>query len=212
MNKTKIILVGMLILALALTAAGCRVAPRPEPAPSPAPAPTPNVPGPQTPDMQPVPGQPGTQQVPQQNPNWNAPGTTPGLPNQNVPNNDQAGLTQGTQVAERIADMVTDMEDVERATAVVMGNVAIIGVRMDGGNAQPRRGNRDNAGQREMEQEISRNVENEMNEINEAIVTTDPQIIERVENMSRNIAQGRPITDNFDELAEIVRRMAPTTN
>jgi len=51
-----------------------------------------------------------------------------------------------------------------------------------------------------------------MNEIGEVVVTTDPEITERIENVSRNIAQGRPMSQSFDELAEIVRSINPATN
>lgn len=212
--KTKFLLVGLLIFVMVFAISGCRA---PQPAPSPAPGP--DVPQNQTPDPN----------VPPQDPNWNQPGIPgdpmnpnmiPGPPTpapgpQPAPSPVPApapGATRGrgNQAAERIANMVTEMENVERATAVVMGNMAIIGVRMEGGNGNNQRAqNRDNAAHQEMKQEIAQKVENEMPEISEAMVTADPQITQRIENISQNIAQGRPISESMEELAQIVRDMAP---
>lgn len=206
MSKTKFLLVALLVFVMVFTIAGCRTAPRPAPSPTPAP----NVPPDQTP----------TPNMPPANPNWNQPGVTPqdpANPNLNpapvpapapTPAPAPAPGAGANNAAERIANMVTDMENVDRATAVVMGNVAIIGVRMDGGNAQ-RAQNRDNAAGQEMKQEIARRVEREMPEIGQALVTADPQITDRIENISRNIEQGRPMTESMDEIAQIMRDMAP---
>lgn len=220
MKKTKFVLVGLLIFVMVFAIAGCRV-PQQQPAPSPAPGP--NVPPDQTPDPA----------VPPTDPNWNQPGVTPGDPmNPNItpgpptpapgpqpapspapapapgPGARPGAAGNANNAAERIANMVTEMENVERATAVVMGNMAIIGVRVEGGNNQ-RAQNRDNAAGQEMKQEIAQKVEREMPEIGEAIVTADPEITEKIENISRNVAQGRPLSESFDEIAQIVRDMAP---
>lgn len=206
-------MVGLLIFVMAFAIAGCR-APQQQPAPSPAPGP--NVPPNQTPDPA----------VPPTNPNWNQPGVMPedsmnpnmpGAPTPApgpqpapapAPGARPGGAGNANNAAERIANMVTEMENVERATAVVMGNMAIIGVRVEGGNNQ-RAQNRDNAAGQEMKQEIAQRVEREMPEIGEAIVTADPEITQRIENISRNISQGRPFSESIDEIAQIVRDMAP---
>ncbi len=209
MNKTKLFLVSLLVFVLAFSIAGCRVAPRQEPAPSPAPAP--EVPGPQTPvppgDPAVPPGPGPAPNVPPTDPNWNQPGVTP-RGNQNLSPAPAPQTPNANQAAERIANMVTDMENVERATAIVMGNMAIIGVRVEGGNQQGAQ-NRDNAAGQEMKQEIATRVEREVPEVTEALVTADPEITQRIENISRNIAQGRPISESFDEIGEIIQRITP---
>lgn len=198
-------MVGLLVFVMLFTIVGCRRAPSPAPAPSPVPAP--NVPPDQTPDpyrppVNPSPYNPNVPPAPNMRPAPPAPAPAP------APTPAPRANNRADDTAERIAQMVTRMENVDRATAVVMGNMALIGIRMEGGNEQQAR-NRDNAAGQQMKRQIADKVEREFPEISEALVTTDPEITNRIENISRNIQQGRPISESLDEIAQIIRDITP---
>lgn len=201
MKNRRFILVLSLLLIATLLISGCppfrRPAPERQPAPAPgqpAPAPGQPVPG------QPVPGQPAPGQPPQgidpgRQPT--APDTGPGVQPRQQP------APGAMDLAERVADMATDVQGVDQATVVVISNLALVGITIERG-----------AGRNEVEikREVASIVEDREPSIVNAYVSANPDIVRQLQEISRGIQRGEPITTFFDQITEVLRRMRAETN
>jgi YhcN/YlaJ family sporulation lipoprotein len=169
-KNRKFLLLLSLLLVVSLLISGCPPFRRPAPERQPVPEQRTPDPAPQPTDPSPDPGvQPRTQ---------------PG-PNAN-------------DLANRVADMATDVQGVDNAVVVIISNLAMIGVSLERNNA------RDEA---EVKREVANTVEDREPSIVNAYVSANPDIVRQLEEISRGIQRGEPITTFFDQITEVLRRM-----
>ena len=176
MKNKRLILALSLLLIVTLLISGCPPFRRPEPERQPAPAPVPEI---QPPQQQPA--------VPA--PDMNVQPRQPG--------------PEAMDLAEQIADAATKVEGVDTAIAVVISNLAMVGITLERDTA------RDEV---EIKREVARIVEERQPRIVNAYVSANPDIIRQLQEISRGIQRGEPISTFFEQIGEVLRRMRAETN
>ncbi len=174
-NKRIILILTVLLIATLLTS-GCPPFRRPEPERRPDPAPAPEI------------------QVPQQQPAVPAPDLNV-QPRQPAP--------EAMDLAEQIADAATRVEGVENAVAIVIANLAMVGITLERDTAR---------NEVEIKREVAKLVEERQPRIVSAYVSANPDIIKQLQEISRGIQRGEPISEFFDQIGEVLRRMRAETN
>lgn len=120
--------------------------------------------------------------------------------------NDTQGTNDGmtgdlASRADRIANEVTKHNEVRSATVVITENTALVGVNLTSGTKG------------ELNAEIKRQIEDAVkkadNGIERVSVTADPDLFTRIENIAKDIGQGRPLSGFGQEVEEIIRRITP---
>ncbi|WP_096435577.1 YhcN/YlaJ family sporulation lipoprotein [Alteribacter populi] len=106
----------------------------------------------------------------------------------------------GNEVANHLANLCTELPDIRHATAVVLGPYAVVGL-----DVEP-----------EIDQSDVGTVKHSATEAlaedpygAQAVVTADPDITARLQEMQREIADGQPVSGIMEELAAIVGRLMP---
>jgi YhcN/YlaJ family sporulation lipoprotein len=108
---------------------------------------------------------------------------------------------EGSQeVSRHLVSLATGIPGVEDATAVVLGPYAVVGIDV----------NRklDNSRVGSIKYSVAEALRSDPNGKN-AVVTADPDLVERLREMGREIRQGHPIGGIARELAAIVGRLMP---
>ncbi|MDA8226997.1 MAG: YhcN/YlaJ family sporulation lipoprotein [Desulfitobacterium hafniense] len=109
---------------------------------------------------------------------------------------------QARDAADDIADKVAAVRGVNKASVVVVGNVALIGLDLDKDVEK---------GQTEAIREKAANEAKDDPRIVNAVVETDPDSVGRIQKIADGVRKGRPITEFFDEIGEFFNRLKPTT-
>ncbi|WP_126425948.1 YhcN/YlaJ family sporulation lipoprotein [Brevibacillus marinus] len=129
-------------------------------------------------------------------------------PNQQVPQTQRVKQTapspqrnQSPQAkADRLVQLASKVPNVNDATAVVIGRWAVVGIDVDAHLDRPEVG------------VIKYSVAEALKEDPQgatAVVTADPDIVQRLREMAADIRQGRPVAGFAEELADIVGRLMP---
>jgi YhcN/YlaJ family sporulation lipoprotein len=126
--------------------------------------------------------------------------------NRNVDQNNQDQVLEdfdreeAQKTAERLAELATRVEEVNDATAVVIGPWAVVGIDVDASYDRGRVGN------------IKYSVAEALKEDPAgayAVVTADPDTMQRLREMRAAIENGEPVEGIMNELAEMVGRLMP---
>lgn len=106
-----------------------------------------------------------------------------------------------TERADRIADKVEELDQVNNATVVITENTVLVGIDMD----------RETKGElsADIKEEVEDAVQSVDRQIDRVAVTADPDIFTRIENVANNIGEGRPLSGFGQEIEEIIRRIIP---
>lgn len=103
--------------------------------------------------------------------------------------------------ADKIASEITKHNEVRSATVVITENTALVGVNLTSGTKG------------ELNTEIKKQIEDTVkkadNKIERVSVTADPDLFTRIENIAKDIGQGRPLSGFGQEVEEIIRRITP---
>jgi spore cortex protein len=118
-----------------------------------------------------------------------------GMENQN---NENARM----DVADKAAEKVTALKEVENATVIVTENNAYVAAQLQGGE------NMDLT--KETEKKIADAVKKTDPEINDVFVSTNPDFGDRMEGYADEINKGNPVTGFMEEFNETIRRIFPT--
>ncbi|GAB4263055.1 YhcN/YlaJ family sporulation lipoprotein [Thermincola ferriacetica] len=109
---------------------------------------------------------------------------------------------------EETRDAVNDLETkadtvpgVKKAYVVVVGNVALVGLNIQGAKQEK--------GTDTIKAKVTRVVEADRR-IVKAYVTADPDMLARIREISAGVRQGKPITEFLDEISEMINRLAPS--
>lgn len=109
-------------------------------------------------------------------------------------------LREAQETAQRLAQLATQIKDVKDATAVVLGPWAVVGIDVD---AKEDRGRID---------VIKYSVAEALKEDpagTYAVVTADPDMLQRLREMRTAIEEGRGLEGIMEELADMVGRLIP---
>ncbi|AKL95638.1 sporulation lipoprotein YhcN/YlaJ [Clostridium aceticum] len=216
MKKKKLLLIICIIVIAAMAFTGCRPARRPMPEEQTTPQEGVPGPGTGTPGAPAVPGEEGIAPTPG--------GGVPG-PGQRVPgeqaddgtvrdartpedartaprNMQPAEMEQDLMTrADRIVNEVARMEEVRSATVVIFENTALVGVTLT----------EDTDG--EINRGIERRIEETAREADRSVervaVTADPNMFRRIQEISREAGEGRPLSGFGREIEEMFRRIVP---
>jgi YhcN/YlaJ family sporulation lipoprotein len=140
---------------------------------------------------------PGNTPAPQQR-NEQLPNTSEG-PGNRVPN---AEPQEDSRRADKLADRIEDLDNIEDATVIISGSTAYVGVDMDE-NLQGRMTDA------LKERVIDRAKKTDMM-LNRVYVSADSDTVTRLKNYAKDIEDGKPISGIIQQIDEIFRRPAPT--
>lgn len=105
-------------------------------------------------------------------------------------------------IAEHLVNIASSVPDVNDATALVIGQYAIVGIDVNKDLDRSRVGT--------VKYTVGEALKDDPYGAN-AIITADTDITERMKNMQENMQAGRPVAGVMEELAEIVNRIMPET-
>jgi spore cortex protein len=105
-------------------------------------------------------------------------------------------------VADKAADKVTELKEVEDATVIVTDNNAYVAAKLEGGESMKLT--------KETEKMIGDTVRNTDPDINDVFVSTNPDFIDRMNGWADDINQGNPVSGFVKEFNDTIRRMFPT--
>jgi len=103
--------------------------------------------------------------------------------------------------AEKIADAAARIKEVKSASCLITGNTAMVGLQFD----EQYKGQLTNA----IKRQVEKRVRETDNRINEVVVTADPDLVSRIEEIFQKIGNGRPISGFTEEINEIINRINP---
>ncbi len=119
-------------------------------------------------------------------------------------NNADDEINRSMKVADRVADKITDMQEVDRANVIVTDNNAYVAASLEDVRNLETRGT--------LENKISDQVKSVDQDINNVYVSFDPDFNNRMTTYADDIRNGQPAEGFFDEFNEMVRRIFPTQN
>ncbi|UFJ41888.1 YhcN/YlaJ family sporulation lipoprotein [Brevibacillus humidisoli] len=137
---------------------------------------------------------PANEAAPQ--PNQEAPQTQRVKQTAPSPKHDQSPQAK----ADRLVQLASKVRNVKDATAVVIGRWAVVGIDVNAHLDRPEVG------------VVKYSVAEALKEDPQgatAVVTADPDIVQRLQEMATDIRQGRPVAGFAEELADIVGRIMP---
>lgn len=103
-------------------------------------------------------------------------------------------------IAQHLVNVANSVPDVNDATAIVIGQYAIVGIDVNKDLDRSRVGT--------IKYTVSEALKNDPYNIN-AIVTADADITERIRKVQQHMQNGRPVEGVLEELGEIVNRLMP---
>lgn len=108
---------------------------------------------------------------------------------------------QYTDRAAKIANKVADLNEVESATCVITGNTAMIGVQF----SDQYKGKMTDAIKKKIDQVVKKTDPR----IDRVAVTADPDVVNRIRDIFRDIGKGKPISGFAEEINELLNRIQP---
>jgi spore cortex protein len=106
-----------------------------------------------------------------------------------------------TRLADRAAEKVTNLAEVDDATVIVNDNNAYVAAKLD-------RKSKDGLTS-DIKSKITRVVKSVDRNIDNVYISVNPDFIDRMNSYSRDIRNGRPISGSRDEFSDTIRRVFP---
>ncbi|NRG47949.1 YhcN/YlaJ family sporulation lipoprotein [Bacillus sp. CRN 9] len=116
-------------------------------------------------------------------------------------NNNNNNNNNRMEVADKAAEKVTDMEEVNRARVIVTDNNAYVAATLSGGEGQELT--------KDIEQKISDQVKAADQDIDQVYVSVNPDFYNRIDTYANDVQAGKPVEGFFEEFNETVRRIFP---
>ena len=132
-----------------------------------------------------------------------APKTTPapGTPGYTTPAPVRKPVSE-TARAERIARNVAKIPEINKATVVISGSTALVGIDM--------KAHVQGAHETEVKKKVEKTVRETDKAVKNVSVTADPDLYKRIDNIAKGIAAGRPLSEFTKQIAEILKRITPS--
>lgn len=128
------------------------------------------------------------------NPNLNA--------NNNVRNN-TGNIRSMHKNASSIAKKITDLKEVNKANVLISENQAIVGVNLRGSTQSTMTNN--------LRQKIETIVKNADKSINKVSITTEPNLVNRINTMTTNIGNGNMMDTFAEDMKDLIRKITPNS-
>ncbi len=106
----------------------------------------------------------------------------------------------GQEISRHLVDLATGVANVKDATAVVIGNYALVGIDVNSNLERSEVGS--------IKYSVAESLKNDPHGA-KAIVIADPDLTARLKEISDDIKNGQPITGIMNELADISGRLIP---
>jgi len=103
--------------------------------------------------------------------------------------------------AEKIANAAARQKEVQSASCVITGNTAMVGLQFN----KQYKGSLTNA----IKKQVEKRVKETDKRIDRVVVTADPDLVSRIEEIFQEIGNGRPISGFTEELREMINRINP---
>ena len=130
-------------------------------------------------------------------------GTNMGNRNNNGDDNNNGDHNQNRMtVADKAAEKIVSMREVDQANVIVTDNNAYVAAKLANHNG--------NRLEKDIENKISDVVKSTDQDIDNVYVSVNPDFYERTTSYANDIRNGRPIAGFFDEFNTLVRRIFPT--
>jgi YhcN/YlaJ family sporulation lipoprotein len=126
------------------------------------------------------------------------PGAPPGA-RQTLPNDPR----EASRLADRLAKVAAETPGVNRATVVLTGTTAYVGVNLEAEMEKERT--------EATKREVAKRVKDAEPRVERVMVTTDTDTVTRLKNIAEGVRRGEPVSAFADELKEINRRATPIT-
>ncbi len=120
--------------------------------------------------------------------------------NRNNPNTTPMGTNMQDR-AQEIADAAAKQKEVQSASCVITGNTAMVGLQFN----KQYKGSLTNA----IKKQVEKRVKETDKRIDRVVVTADPDLVSRIEEIFQEIGNGRPISGFTEELREMINRINP---
>jgi spore cortex protein len=117
-------------------------------------------------------------------------------------NNNDANNQNRMKVADKAAEKIVSMREVDQANVIVTDNNAYVAAKLANQNG--------NSIEKDIENKISDVVKSTDQNIDHVYVSVNPDFYERTTSYANDIRNGRPIAGFFDEFNTLVRRIFPT--
>lgn len=117
--------------------------------------------------------------------------------NSNTP---QVERKTGQQISKHLVNLATSVPNVKDATAVVLGNYAIVGIDLDGNVERSEVGT--------IKYSVAESLKNDPYGA-QAIIVADPDLYSRIQEVGSDIENGKPIQGIMNELSDITGRVMP---
>lgn len=116
-------------------------------------------------------------------------------------NNDDMGNDNLTKRAKTISDELTKLDGIKNATVIITGNTALIGVDIPADTQDDKI--------TELKNKVESKAKNVDKDIDHVAITADADVVTRIENMGKEIKNGKPISGFGQEIKEIIERITP---
>lgn len=124
----------------------------------------------------------------------NPPAPTAPAPARPLPTNP----TDSSRLADKLAGDALKVNGVDRATVVLTGSTAIVGCNLKPG-----------ADAAAVKNEVASAVKQSDSRVKNVLVSTDPELNQRIVRISRGVAEGRPLSGFSQEINELLKRLSP---
>lgn len=104
--------------------------------------------------------------------------------------------------AAKIASNVAKIPEVNKATVVISGNTALVGIDM--------KSRVQGAHETNVKKKVEKTVRDTDKAIKNVSVTSDPDLYTRINNIAKGIAAGRPLSEFTKQISEILKRITPS--
>lgn len=125
----------------------------------------------------------------------NPPAPTAPAPNAPLPTNP----TESSRLAQSLVAEAVKVQGVDTAAVVLTGSTALVGVNLEPGT--------DPVAAKGQVADVIKRADNRVKNV---LVSTDPELNQRIESISRGLAQGRPISAFTNEIRELLKRLSPS--
>lgn len=109
-------------------------------------------------------------------------------------------------MANSVAYEATKVENVRKATTIILGNTALIGIELDGDAAKQKDIDNSPEGCR-IKDEVARRVEQKEKSLILVSVTADPDLVSQIKDIVMGLQQGRPLSEYWDQLGDILQKV-----
>ncbi len=135
----------------------------------------------------------------------NTDGNGVNVPNTTMPGsiNDNINITETNKKAQDLANQLSNIEGVEKATVVISENTALIGVNCTEEFLQ-------SGDITSLKQDITESIKEEHPEITNVVVSETPDLYQRISNLSKDVGDGKPVKKLGNEFKQIINKITPT--